>query len=103
MSRVAVRTVFLNRDIVIRAITVFGTIKNLTRQLGLERQLPYLTVYNAFQHLPIRPEHKDLIEDSWRRWVILFLRPEVPVSDYLAVTDENRATNPSWLKVKGKR
>src|SRR5687768_9505226 len=105
MARVAVRTATLNRDIGVRAMGLFGTVKNTSRQLGLERLVPYINVYNAFQFMPIRPEHKEQIEDAWNRWQQLFLRPEVPVYDELAVTDENREVNPPWFasRRKGKR
>lgn len=98
MARTAIRTVRLNLDVSTRIITLFGSIKNSHRQLGLEGRLPYQTVYEAFHGLPLRPEHKDMIEDAWNRWQLYYLRPEVPVSDALALPPETADTYPPWLK-----
>lgn len=103
MSRVTVRTAYLNRDISLRAMTLFGTVKNAHRQLGLEHLVPYINTYNAFQHLPIRPEQKELIEDAWNRWVQLFLRPEVPDYDSLAISDDNRTSTPTWARTSRRK
>lgn len=97
MARTAIRTVRLNLDVATRMLTLFGTIKNSHRQLGLEGFIPYQTVYEAFHNLPLRPEHKDIIEDAWNRWQLYYLRPEVPVSDLLRLTPENRGEYPTWL------
>jgi hypothetical protein len=97
MARTAIRTVRLNLDVSNRMLILFGSIKNTHRQLGLEGMLPYQTVYEAFHGLPIRPEHKDTIEDAWNRWQLYYLRPEVPVSDLLQITPETRTTYPIWL------
>ena len=97
MARTAVRTVRLNLDLSTRMLTLFGSIKNTHRQLGLEGIIPYQTVYEAFHHMPLRPEHKDIIEDAWNKWQLYYLRPKVPVSDLLQLTTETRADFPPWL------
>lgn len=97
MSRSAVRTVRLNLDVINRMRALFGTIKNVHRQLGLEGVVEYQTLYEAFHQLPLRPDSKDLIEDAWSRWQLYYLRPEVPVSDNLQITPETRGTYPVWL------
>lgn len=97
MARTAIRTVRLNLDLSHRMLTLFGSIKNTHRQLGLEGLLPYQTVYEAFHGLPLRPEHKDIIEDAWNRWQLYYLRPEVPVSDLLQLTAETLSDFPAWL------
>lgn len=97
MARSAIRTQRLNLDAVNRMRSLFGTIKNTHRQLGLEGLVEYQTLYLAFHGLPITPDQKDKIEDSWSRWQLIYLRPEVPVSSDLALSSELLADLPEWL------
>jgi hypothetical protein len=83
-------------DIIERMLTVFGTIKNAHRVLGLEDTMTYANFYRAMNFYTVRAEDKVLIEEAWQRWLELFTRPEIPVHQQLTLTPESRATFPGW-------
>lgn len=98
MARPRIRTVHLSLDVINRVIGLFGTVQNAWRQLGLaDVDVQYQILYTALNFKPITPPDRDKIEEAWARWRLLFLRPEVPVSDPLAVTFENRDELPAWF------
>ena len=98
MGRPLVRTKTVSRDDVIRMTTLFGSIRNAWRMLGLEGQLDYVNdFYRALQHKPVNPIIADTIEAAWARWKHLYLRPEVPASSLYALTHELMDENPHWL------
>lgn len=96
MSRRIIRTRTLSLDISQRLAKLFGTVQNAHRQLGLEGELHYQHFYRAMQLNTVRPDQLDLIEAAWERWQELYLRPEVPEADNLAITPINRDTLPEW-------
>lgn len=96
MARNAIRTASVSLDIINRLIGLFGTVANAHRQLGLETLVPYPNFYRAMHFHPVTPEHRDEIEGAWARWIYLYLRPEVPVTDELKLTPFNRDETPDW-------
>ncbi len=98
MGRVAIRDRVVDLDIITRMRALFGDIKNVQRNLGLEREITYAVFYRAMNFGTIRAEEKVLIEARWARWQELYLRPGIPVSQPLKLTPELIDDNPAWLE-----
>jgi hypothetical protein len=96
MARAAIRTRVVDLDLITRMRQLFGDIKNVQRNLGLERDLTYPIFYRAMNFGPVKAEEKALIEERWARWLEVFARPEIPVSQPLALTHELADELPSW-------
>lgn len=96
MSRARTRTALVSLDVVNPMLTLFGSIQNAYRQLGLTGLLTYSQFYRAMSFLAVEPAQRDLIEQSWDRWRYLFLRDQVPLSSDLVITLEARDTLPPW-------
>lgn len=95
--RQAVRTVTLSLDQLNRILSLFGTIMNAYRQLGLvELGLTYPQFYRGMHFETITPVQKEQIEAAWARWCYLYLRSEVPPSSDLTITAMNRDAIPTW-------
>lgn len=99
MSRTIIRTAQLSLDTIGPALSLFGTIQNAYDRLGLSQLgLTYSVFYRAMHFRSITPDHKDLIEDSWKRWRQLFLHPKLPVAQDLSVSADNRHNAVSWSR-----
>lgn len=96
MARSAVRTTTLSRDVVVRMLDLFGTIKNTYDRLGVNGLMTYHQFYRGMSHETVTPSQKTLVEESWERWQFLYLREEVPASSDFTITPENRESVPSW-------
>ena len=96
MGRTAVRTREVLRDRVEQILTLFGTIKNAHRRLGLEGLVAYHNFNRALHFYTISPEDKDAIDQAWERWRKLFLVRNVPQSTDFTLTPELAAEYPSW-------
>lgn len=96
MSRPAIRTRTLSLDMIERVTGLFGTIMNAHRQLGLDGLVPYTAFYRGMHFQTVTPQHFMAIDNAWKRWQEVFLRPEVPVSDPLVLTVEYRDAEPDW-------
>jgi hypothetical protein len=73
MARPTVRTEFMVRDDVTLISQLFGTIANGHRLLGLKESVPEPEYRRAMKNDPIRPEHKQAIEDAWDEWKSRYL------------------------------
>lgn len=97
MSRTPIRTASLTRDDATSMVTLFGTVANAYRQLGIkELDITYAQFYRALDFQTITPKQKEQIEAAWKRWCFLFLREEVPASSDFTLTIENRDITPVW-------
>lgn len=97
MARTAIRTATLIRDDINSLTTLFGTVTNAYRQLGLsEVGVEWPHFYRAMNFDTITPAQKEQIEAAWERWKYLFFRPEVPASSDYSLNLENRDEVPPW-------
>ena len=97
MSRPVTRTVEVNLDVCSGALGLFGTFGNAHKKLGLTGIMSYPIFYRALAFKPVRPDEKQLVEDAWDRWKTVFLRPEIPAGNDLALNHENTDVDPAWM------
>lgn len=88
MGRPTVRTDYLLRDDAVRIKSLFGTVANGFRLLGLDGKVPQSEFRRAVTFESIKPTHKSAIEDAWDAWRSRFLKDENCTNFELDETDE---------------
>lgn len=91
MTRPTVRTDPVDNAVTEPIKSLFGTVQNAQRLLGLRDTLPWSEFRRALSGEPVRPEHADAINDAWRawcrQWVLGVTRGRTELT-FLRTTDE---------------